>query len=440
MDKKELGKRLKRARTAKGWTQAELAERANTTVQNISKYEREGIGSVDAVDQLSRILGRDLSSAEKEQEGTVGEIGKEILIKLIENKGMLAFDKMVKENLYGLNAEKASNEVFKLLCLGLCVRENYEDFDGKERDILFITAKGLITCKNAISNPLIIEKIKEWLPKVITLENRLKDHLNLNIKSAESIEEYIDARRDEKLIRNLPLTEYRTNYTTYLKRAFLFQSEELSEKRIYMGPQNHLCLFPGVNFYSDTIHSMIADISENNKIALIKEYQETEISTEEIIIISEIEKHKKLDETLEYVMNNTYTITVEDILDYYYDDVAGESIKKEDEKLLIEEAYSYEAEEKQRHEFKKLVKERYDYLKEKTGKSRPSEFFSYEEIEVYVKSNLKKAKNDTEKNIDKVIAEINALRPQTLNYYMFPEEWEEKGLADYVRKFYGIKK
>ena len=76
---KEVGLRLRRIRMAKGLSQQELAEKAFTSPQNISKYEKEGIANIDTIRRLSEVLETDLLMDEVDQEGTVGEIGSEIL-------------------------------------------------------------------------------------------------------------------------------------------------------------------------------------------------------------------------------------------------------------------------------------------------------------------------------------------------------------------------
>ena len=75
----EIGQRCRRMRQAQGISQQELADKLHTTPQNISKYETQGISNIEVVQKASAALGHDLLQDEMDTEGTVGEIGKEIL-------------------------------------------------------------------------------------------------------------------------------------------------------------------------------------------------------------------------------------------------------------------------------------------------------------------------------------------------------------------------
>ena len=80
---KECGQRCRRIRQAKGISQQALADRLGTSPQNISKYEKNGISDIDTIMNLSDILGQNLLEDETDAEGTVGEVGKEILNHMI---------------------------------------------------------------------------------------------------------------------------------------------------------------------------------------------------------------------------------------------------------------------------------------------------------------------------------------------------------------------
>lgn len=69
----------------------------------------------------------------------------------------------------------------------------------------------------------------------------------------------------------------------------------------------------------------------------------------------------------------------------------------------------------------------------------PTEWFSLAEVEEFIKRNLGPAVTDEEKALDAVLAEINALCPATKEYYYsFPQDWEDAGIADRIRGWYGI--
>ena len=127
----EIGQRCRRFRNALGISQHKLADMVGTTPQNISKYEKEGIHDIDIIRYLSSALGHDLMTDEVDEEGSIGEIGKEILTILVESKklfldegGKVEASKLLDGSLlFGLPQERVIKEIFKLKKIGLCVRE-----------------------------------------------------------------------------------------------------------------------------------------------------------------------------------------------------------------------------------------------------------------------------------------------------------------------------
>ena len=162
-----IGLRCKRIRESKGWSMQYLGDLVGTGAANISKMEKNGINSIEWITAISEALGQDLLKDEIDEEGIIGEIGKEILIKLIESKGYLLYGDVVSD-MHGMSEDRVSNEIFKLTRIGMCVREQYKDFYNKQIDMIFITAKGLITCCNQITNPLIEARITPMIPNVVT--------------------------------------------------------------------------------------------------------------------------------------------------------------------------------------------------------------------------------------------------------------------------------
>ena len=80
---KKIGERCRKFRNALGVSQQALADQVGTTPQNISKYEKEGVYNIETIQALSQALGHDLLSDEMENEGDVGEIGRELLCAMI---------------------------------------------------------------------------------------------------------------------------------------------------------------------------------------------------------------------------------------------------------------------------------------------------------------------------------------------------------------------
>jgi len=64
----------------------------------------------------------------------------------------------------------------------------------------------------------------------------------------------------------------------------------------------------------------------------------------------------------------------------------------------------------------------------------PDKWFSKEQIEAFIRENYHAPQNDEEKKIQKQLEKIEQLRPKLKEYYSFPQEWEENGLADLVRE------
>ncbi len=54
-----IGRRLRRQRLAKGWTQQELAERAGVSVSTLKLMEHEGKGSLQRLAKIAVVLGLD---------------------------------------------------------------------------------------------------------------------------------------------------------------------------------------------------------------------------------------------------------------------------------------------------------------------------------------------------------------------------------------------
>ena len=99
---REYGNRCRQIRQAKGISQADLAVKMNTTPQNVHKWEKNGISNVNTVMQLSEVLGQDITADQIDQEGIVGEIGREILSVLIKMKGYVEFS-VLPRFLYGMS-------------------------------------------------------------------------------------------------------------------------------------------------------------------------------------------------------------------------------------------------------------------------------------------------------------------------------------------------
>lgn len=254
----EIGQRCRRFRNVLGISQQKLADMIGTTPQNISKYEKEGIHDIDIIRYLSNALGHDLMMDEVDEEGTVGEIGEEILSILVESKipfsgesGKVdASDLFGGSLLFGLSKDRIIKELFKLEKIGLCVREQYVDFYGREKDVVFITAKGVITLKH-----------------ISGLKNELDDYIDVKTyemicKGHESYQAYLDSEPLKKIVGNISIKNgFRINYIHYLEKAFDVRESSL----IYLEKY-----FPGESAYVDIIFSMIMGITRKKSDCMIR--------------------------------------------------------------------------------------------------------------------------------------------------------------------------
>ena len=258
----EIGQRCRRFRNALGISQQKLADMVGTTPQNISKYEKEGIHDIDIIRYLSSALGYDLMTDEVDEEGSIGEIGKEILTILVESKKLFldeggkveASELLDGSLLFGLPQERVIKEIFKLEKIGLCVREQYIDFYNKEHDVIFITAKGVITLKH-----------------IGSLKNEVEDYKNVKTyemvcEGHESYQAYIDSEPAEKIIRNLSVKNgFRVNYICFLKKAYDAQNDFLGYLKNY---------YIGKTAYVDIVFSMIMEITREKADYMIKLFDE----------------------------------------------------------------------------------------------------------------------------------------------------------------------
>lgn len=66
------------------------------------------------------------------------------------------------------------------------------------------------------------------------------------------------------------------------------------------------------------------------------------------------------------------------------------------------------------------------------------DWFKEEDIREFITLYFGPADTEEQHNIDKKLKQINDLMPETLGYYVFPDRWEENGLADIIRNNYDL--
>lgn len=471
----ELGQRCRRIRMAKGFSQLELADRAGTTPQNISKFERDGISDIYWIDKLSECLGQSLLLDEVDEEGNVGEMGKEILFRLVEAHGRLEIEDLL-EFLYGINMERISNEIFKLERIGLLVREQYKDWHDTEKDEVFITAKGIITIKNMDLNASLAETIFDELAETHSYEELLND--KFWIERYDSYQELIDNNECEKILKGFKYqfgwppefrahdrtkTPYRMNYIEWLKKNYEIHDVDSNTREDNMA-------IPCNGIYYDILYRMAFGLTNKYLMDhyISDDEEEAYEKVEKILIESEeqdsvIRNAKEAFDSSLYWLNKNTRTTLEDtkaFIDEQLQEILNElGMTKEEwfELVRTNTVDSIECSEILKSKISRLLEfweatdftveglvmadPEYEYGKRRpTGSSEyPTDWFSYEEIKAFIEENFGPAQTEEEHQIDALLKKINEEMADTVKeYYQFPREWEENGLADMIRKSYGM--
>ncbi len=432
---REYGNRCRQIRQAKGISQQNLADKMNTTPQNISKWERDGISNVNTVMQLSRILGQDITSDQIDQEGVVGEVGQEILSILIHAKGFEKYNDL-SQNLYGMSDERVSTELFKLERIGTLVREQFINYDGNEIDGVFITAKGIITAKNKKTFGF----LDNVLDNCISYEARIKEERN--------IQELVEKDRLSQLIWQIPEGgSYRKDYVLNLKQNWRYSiSKEMNERDISNSVLDYEVLITGESCFHDILYRMalgLENIFYDEKLALEQFYDDDILNEYDYDYYCE--KRSLMEDIIEmdYETQNAQIVFDKELFWLQNSDL-NMTIKKEDlteeKKEKLERIAEITAEENiynlECMDFESRFRERVG----DENWNNCSKWFTKEQVEKFIDETYHKASNEREKRIDSILTEINEIEPETLNYYYrFPKEWEENGLAKKIREIYGIK-
>lgn len=466
-----VGLKIRQARQAKGWSQEVLAEKANCTPQYISKFEKGGLSDMNWITLLSNILDCNLLEASIDVEGSIGELGREILIVLVENKGCIFTSNLVSEYMHGLSDAQVTHEIVKLSKIGMVVREIYNNWNNAEEDRLFITAKGLISLKNSDLNTSASELVFDNLDSVETYEQILGE---LN-----SYQEYIDSREAEKIIRNiygnllndeylLSFPVYRVNYIKYLINLIENERDTDLVKNIFLDKEACTCS----SCYHDILYRMVMGLDNKELSAYLayndfNEYDDWDFMKYFINIYDNEDEVKQnaisqfVDEFNIQSKNTESPYSLDHIIDVYnatlkkLQDELGTDLpllgirdeynvslaltNKQIEMLedLLEMSDSIES------AFRMIncliPKEVYESRKPEDAVSPyPCDWFSKEEIADFIEENFGSAKTDSEREIDAKLNQIYMLMPEVAKYYKFPKEWEDNGLAELVRSKIGI--
>lgn len=247
----------------------------------------------------------------------------------------------------------------------------------------------------------------------------------------------------KKTIGNISIKNgFRINYIHYLEKAFDTRESSL----IYLEKY-----FPGESAYVDIIFSMIMGITREKSDCMIRMTDETcsdEVYEEYEDLREEIFKDGqkyKIVNILGRCVNNDLLekdIDCDEWLNQRNSDIEDMSREQKEKCDKIRELES--ADEKVEH----MINDAESYLAERfTSKlieheyTNPLEWYSKEEIESFIRENIREVSSEYEENIERQLLKINEMEPALVaKYFEFPIEWEENGLAELVRELYKVSK
>lgn len=427
----EIGQRLRRYRNLMGLSQKNLADLIATTPQNISKYEKEGLRDIEAIQRLSAALGHDLLTDERDEEGEIGEVGQEILLILLENFGYCYASKLLDgKTLYGMSDSNVIRELSKLQKLGMIVREQYKDFSGCNYDQVFITAKGIIGLKHLN----ISKKMKKRLKKAKTYE--------MICGECGCYQDYVDAQPEQRSIRKLmyvsgyrkPLIDHiHDHYEIGLDAHYHYELTVPSYKNVYQ--QIMMSMIEGER--RETEDDYIKHVLEHTFFASPEIEAEYLQLREELHVSDEVEygffdylediSYLEKDNMLENWNPGGRFLSDQPDKDAYEDRILRCSELHNKRNAAISEAVEYD--------FDEILSQ----LIEEKGSSCPVDWFAIDEIEAYIRANILPAKTEAEEYVEEKIQYIFDKQSEIAqNYFVFPHEWERNGLAELVRKLYGV--
>ncbi len=418
---REYGIRCRQIRMAKGISQLKLADLMHVTPQAVSKWEKEGVTNVNTVQQLSNVLGQDITADQIDQEGKIGEVGKEILSILVAKKGFVEYEDIHK-GLYGMPDDRIGNEIFKLERIGTVVREQYTDYLDQARDSVAITAKGLIVYKNFKEFPDMA-----GIMETETLEMRLDGEYH-------SFQEMIEDDKFGKILWKLPYHgAYRIDYIYHLKRAFL-NDFPITLPDGYTGFVDPAFFkLKGESCFIDIIDRMIRKENDDSISELMQFYED--LKKEEDIWYDEV-VYKSLSLDANTASAQRYLSDIyEELPDFREVLAKSYDYVDEDDEEAVEAAKELQQDETVNDKpeevfFKGLPKKIINNC---------AKWFTKEQVEEYISQNYAPASNDDERKIDEMLKALWELDPWALDYfYRFPEEWERNGLATKIRERFGV--
>ncbi len=422
---REIGQRCRRFRQLKEMSQQQLADRVGTTAQNISKYEKDGINGIEMIQCISNVLGYDLLKNERDEEGSVGEIGKEILYILVSRKGFCDTEYILESCLHGLSNSQGVNELFKLANIGMCVREKYTGYRNEKIDRIYITAKGFITAKHL---RVYEDKIDEY--EINTYEKICEGF--------SSVQEIIDNNPIQRKIRNLNCTDdlFFRDLCKHIQYNYQEGPDEYINRNYeLMGSRDPNV---GENAYFNILYCMILDINPE-KLKRLKEYC-TDFDCSKYFddtIDARLGISDPVEDEFSFILKNKIEGFGPEDCAQIQEDMARERFNRKYPDAVYDEELddAIENMKKEDHEEEFTESYKFDELAEKKGNMCVSDWFTKEEIINFINRNMISSHNIEEEQSRKDLIDIIKAEPKIIDsYFKFSTQWEENGIADWIRK------
>lgn len=402
LDPVELGKKLKLARQTKGLSQEKLAELAQTSCQNISKFENKGLSDINWIKTFSQILDVNLIGEMGNRQTELTPIGKEVMSILIRENGYCDYRYMIEE--IKIDEITVKNEVESLCFNNWIKRKIYDGWYGYKEDKLFVTKLGIVIYSNSNINSIKAEELSEKEDDISTYENVKWRFNEGGIWNYDDIQSYIKNAKDEYLIHNIYNMSNNNTSRKYVRdESCLYLINFIYNLKECAG---------GIYDYGlGYDYEIIAIRDYYNK------YYESFNDFEELIdgekpvfwgLDFDFVPHKDCQSDIEYRMRHGIT---NDILL-----IEDEEVEEDDEKCY--------------------------FVWKSINESKEEKTFSIDEYKDYINKYYRMPETDYERMIyDKIIEIIsfNNYDNSALTYFSFSKEWVENGLASLVLDNLGLK-
>lgn len=408
LDPVELGKKLKLARQTKGLSQEKLAELAQTSCQNISKFENKGLSDINWIKTFSQILDVNLIGETETKQIEMTPIEKEIISFLIKEYGNCEYSYLLREIKIEDNTIK--KEIESLCFNDWIKREVYDGWYDYKEDRLFLTNLGLIVYENSNINSIKAEELSEykddgiWTYEDVIFKLEYEYTSCYGVREIDDFQTFVNIAKNEKSIRNI--------YSIYVDKGH----------RKFVRDESSLYL---INY----IYYLKENIDYDNFLDLIgKDYEIKSGNTENV-------PYSGMYYPYDSFGKFTSCVDDDDVPLFYYTDV--DLIPHIDCQADIEYRMKYGITNDVLLDFDESRR----VLNIVENKSEEDNNFTMDEYKEYIKKHYRKPKTDYEKMLYKRIIELikhDDCDNEFLCYFSFSKEWIDNGLAQLVLENLGI--